>query len=303
MRIKLWGGIGNQLFQYAYLHNYLTIDDELKLEFDTSLVKESENIIGVLKHCETSTLSSSSMEEQFKFRRTIMLLARILGKLQLLNFGNLVPVGSKFELHEREEFLFNQPKIQRVFRSVPIKGFFQNWHYVEIAWPRISKEILEFLSETKLEKHIEELISENYLVLHIRGGDYLKSRMLDTFGQLQTDYYLEAIEFARTLKFEDLNVIVLTNDIVYARDKMPASIRDSAIFLGSNDCNAWEALKIMSTADVVITANSTFSWWGGFICYKLGGLTITPSPWFAGLPSSSDVGLNHPGFNQVKSGF
>lgn len=303
MRIKLWGGIGNQLFQYAYLHNYLKNDDELKLEFDTSLVKDSENIIGVLKYCKTSILSSSSIEERFKFRRTVMLLARIIGRLQLLNFGNLVPVGSKFELHEREEFIFNEPRIQRVFRSVPIRGFFQNWLYVETAWPRISNEILEFLSETKLEKHIEELISEKYLVLHIRGGDYLESKMLDTFGQLPMDYYLEAMESARTLEVEDFNVIVLTNDIDYARDKMSASIRDSAVFLGSNDCNAWEALKIMSTADVVITANSTFSWWGGFICHKFGGLTITPSPWFAGLPATSDVGLNYPGFKQVKSGF
>ncbi len=303
MRIKLWGGIGNQLFQYAYLHNYLRIDDELKLEFDTSLVIESENIIGVLNYCKKSVLSSSSMEERFKFRRTIMLFARILGRLQLLNFGNLVPVGTKYELHEREEFRFNEPRIQRMFRSVPIRGFFQNWRYVEIAWPRISNEILEFLRETKLEKHIQEIISEKYLVLHIRGGDYLESRMLDTFGQLQIDYYLEAIEFAKKLEYKDFNVIVLTNDIVYARNKMPRSIRDSAIFLGSTDCNAWEALKIMSTAEVVITANSTFSWWGGFICHKLGGLTITPSPWFAGLPSISDESLSYPGFKQVKSGF
>ena len=303
MKIKLWGGVGNQLFQYAYLHNYLKINDELKLEFDTSLVKDSENIIGVLKHCQRSILSSSIMEERFKFSRTIMVLARILGRLQLLNFGNLVPIGSKFELHEREEFLFNKLRLPRVFQSVTIRGFFQNWHYVEIAWPRISNEILEFLSEIKLEKHIEELITEKYLVMHIRGGDYLESKMLNTFGQLQMDYYLKAIEFARTLEFEDLNVIVLTNDIVYARNKVPVSIRDSAIFLGPADCKPWEALKIMSTADVVITANSTFSWWGGFICHKFGGLTITPSPWFACLPSSSNVGLSYPGFKQVKSGF
>ena len=98
-------------------------------------------------------------------------------------------------------------------------------------------------------------------------------------------------------------IVVLTNDLVFAKETISESGYPSVVFMDSGEFSAWQSLKIMSLASAVVTANSTFSWWGGYMCSKRGGIAITPQPWFSSNITKTENALSHPNFLRVTSGY
>ena len=301
MKIKLYGGIGNQLFQFAYLHNYLEKNNSNELSFDFSLVTETENIEAIVKNCPSSTGFYMDISSNLKLKQSLMLAGRILRKVRMVDLNGLVPIPSSFEMHEKNEFTYRKVRVIPLFQSVPIKGFFQHWKYVENVWESISKEIFAHLDAIEIEDHLVKILKDGCIVVHVRGGDYLDPKMQRIFGKLSWEYYDSAIKTVLSLTGNQFPIVVISNDLGLARETFRNNSSDSMMFLDTKSQNAWQALKIMSLAKIVVTANSTFSWWGGYICHKMGGRAITPSPWFNNLSEDSEDGLHFPGFLRIES--
>ena len=66
------------------------------------------------------------------------------------------------------------------------------------------------------------------------------------------------------------------------------------------ECDAWAALVIISEADLIISSNSTLSWWGAFFAVKQGGKAIIPKPFFA---NGVQTSLFHPELATAESIF
>jgi len=300
MKIKLQGGLGNQLFQYAFLHNFLLLDPNLNLTFDTLLVQDHENIDKLTTKCNSAVLREESSK---KTSRIFLMAIRFFAKLKLVNIGGLVPIAGQRELHEKSDFTYFAVQRISVKDGLTVKGHFQHWKYVENIWPRIGSEIFATLAEIDLEKKIIDLFNYPTIVVHIRGGDYLIPKISEIYGQLPPVYYRLAIKLAMEQFESPANIVVLTNDVVFAKQTISESEYPSVIFLGPGEFSAWQSLKIMSLASVVVSANSTFSWWGGYICSKRGGIAFTPRPWFSSNIPKSETALSHPDFHRVTSGY
>ena len=298
MKIVLWGGIGNQLFQFSYLHNYARHD--ARLDYDSSLVKERDNIIGLLELCDLADrpLVSGKFPGKFVFRAL-----RILRKFKVVKMNGLVPVHSQMELHEKTEFIFNNVRKLSLFESVPIRGFFQHWRYVDNVWDQISQEIQEFLNRIELGNEISERMSGETIALHVRGGDYLIQSIVDIYGELSTKYYTDSITLARLKVSDRAQIIVVTNDSDFAKKLLGDEIFSCSYIIDTERYSAWQSFKIMAQSNVLITANSTFSWWAGFLSSKNGGTVITPEPWFTSNIKKKEIALSYPAFIKVESGF
>ena len=72
--------------------------------------------------------------------------------------------------------------------------------------------------------------------------------------------------------------------------------------LDPTNTTAWQTLRWMMNAEHLVISNSTFSWWGGFLCSQKGGKVISPDP-FQNSFSEINRTLRFPGFNLVKSVF
>jgi len=300
MKIKLQGGLGNQLFQYAFLHNFLLLDPNLNLTFDTLLVQDHENIDKLIVKCNPAV---SWKENSKQTSRIILMAIRFFAKLKLVNIGGLVPIARQRELHEKSDFTYFAVQRISVKDGLTVKGHFQHWKYVENIWPQIESEIFATLAEINLDKKMIDLFNYPTIAVHIRGGDYLIPKISEIYGQLPSAYYRLAIELAMEQFDSPANIIVLTNDLVLAKKTISETEYPSVIFLGPGEFSAWQSLKIMSLASVVVSANSTFSWWGGYICSKRGGIAFTPQPWFCSNIAKSESALSHPNFHRVTSGY
>lgn len=123
--------------------------------------------------------------------------------------------------------------------------------------------------------------------VHVRLGDYL----LPThhFAILDGDYYEKAIT-ENFLPADDYNFVVFSNDITYVKEMLGG---DNIWYVepvgGEKVCtdSEKEDLALMSLCDHHIIANSSYSWWGAYLCKNPNKKVICPTNWLMGYHPSS----------------
>jgi hypothetical protein len=299
MKIHLKGGLGNQLFQFAYLHNYISLKTDCKLNFiPDSQARvdrpfELSSLIELCAHAEGPDLQD--------FERITPLSSFLQNKERFLAFfvRSLTSNHDGTELHERRAFQFSKPKRYQMDFDLPVNGYFQHWRYVEEAWSLIEPEIKVQLKFVK-SRSAEITDVEFRTVIHIRGGDFHDEST--TTGVLSSDYYIRALDLIHKRCGKIGFVLVLTDDVEFAEAIVNHLNITNYRILGPQECSAWEAILLMSEAKCLVTANSTLSWWGAFLAYKGGSICVTPDPWHRKVSGNSQIALGYPGFLSVDSG-
>lgn len=159
------------------------------------------------------------------------------------------------------------------------------WNYQ----PSLQSQAESRMSEVK--KHFG---NNNPIVsIHIRRGDYLLPH--HSFCELDADYYTQAI-VDHFLPVEDYNFLVFSNDISYAKALFEG---DNIYFIdpigGEKICSDSEKedLALMSLCDHHITANSSYSWWGAYLCKNPNKKIICPTNWLKSNHQSSWINGNY----------
>ncbi len=168
---------------------------------------------------------------------------------------------------------FNYEKVSYLRDRLVFIGFWQHWKYLQLTESLFLDEIIEFMN---FKIQVESLVpfGSKYLVVHVRRGDYLKRGNFDAFGVISPDSYRKLIAEIKE-QYVDLEVLTLTDDELL-QDNVEYGEEFGRIITPSH-CSPWQALKIMSGADVVIAANSTLSWWGAVLSLKNGGKGFIPN--------------------------
>lgn len=302
LKILARGGLGNQLFQFCFIHGYAGKYKKIEVEIipdPSAAIDRPFELRPLLNYCNHVTLggtNSSHSNHKFKLR-----LIRIRERIFFRRFTNLIPVLDKMELHEKTPFVFSTPKWRLANIELPINGYFQHWRFVENVWPAIEGELNGVISHFLRGIKSRKILDEEYIILHIRGGDYLP--LSDIFGVLSPSYYLKALKYVEKIITNKFRIIVITNDVYFAKEFMQiVGVSDFEI-LDPENFTPWETLAILSAATVVVSANSTFSWWGGYVCMKNGGICIMPETWYKNFGKNSSTALRHPNFVTIKDSF
>jgi hypothetical protein len=153
---------------------------------------------------------------------------------------------------------------------------------------------LQSQAESRMSKIKEHFGNDNPIVsIHIRRGDYLLPH--HSFCELDADYYTQAI-VDHFLPVEDYNFLVFSNDISYAKELFEG---DNIHFIdpigGEKICSDSEKedLALMSLCDHHITANSSYSWWGAYLCKNPNKKIICPTNWLKSNHQSSWINGNY----------
>jgi Glycosyl transferase family 11 len=291
VKIGINGGLGNQLFQISFGHQEcsknleLYLDGSPRVDRPYELKKLTENCSHVAKvrNLDTFTLKLRIKISRVPRRIRIDRLQKLFNKLTKIDIEE-VPFSDKTKWSSRQNLSL---------------GYFQHWKLVEESWPQFGLEIIETLRQISINEPIIYDITET-IVIHIRQGDLIDSKL--TMGILDVEYYLEAIsEIKRRFPEKEFKLVAMTDDMARAREigkNIPFSL-----ILDPTRLNAWETLKIMSSAHYLVCANSTLSWWGAFINSKNGGVSVLPSPWFRNWHESVGDAFNFPGATLIKSSF
>lgn len=257
--VSFQGGLGNQLFQYAFMR-YITLSGK-KGRADLSRY--------IYPHVMKFVLED--IFDEIYFERCNPYVRE--------DYINNEEIYNEIILPDTtgEEF-FNQ-NIKDIDYGY-IDGFFQSSFFVE----SIRKYLLSELKFPKVEdfgmqKYLKKIVNENAVAIHIRRGDYMIEGNQKLFGGICTkNYYLQAIEIMKK-NIENPLFIFFSDDISYVKENY---IIEEAIYVDSKEFECykdWYDMYLMSKCKHNIIANSTFSWWGAWLNTNSEKIVIAPSKW------------------------
>jgi hypothetical protein len=170
--------------------------------------------------------------------------------------------------------------IYKVKDKVYLVGYWQTEKYFSCIESSLRKEIRLKEPISGQNAHMAEQIRDvNSISLHVRRGDYVSNpRYRRKFGVCSLSYYQLAIEMIAR-KSSNPHLFVFSDDIEWARENLETSYLITYVDHNSKR-DAHQDLHLMSLCKHHITANSTFSWWGAWLCENPDKIVVTPERWF-----------------------
>lgn len=255
--LRLAGGLGNQLYQIAAasllaqrtLEIVTPLTEGLK-KYDVPREPDSIKILRPNNWLQTSkTIESAIM-------RRVALNARA-GR-----WMPIVGINDKTFWEAVKRKRFNLPRI--------LDGYFQT------GWAHSTFETaLSGMAVNDISPKAAARIDTNEVVVHIRGGDFLK---LPYFQVVNSSYYILTARLAMRQGFK--NFAVLTDDLSYAdiicqhiSHTLPAiKLR----VLTKKESNVLDDFDTLRHASARIIGNSTFAWWAAALG-KASSITWSPT--------------------------
>lgn len=268
---SLFGGIGNQMFQYACAYSLAT-KLKKKLLIDYSFYKTFRiyhSMSNVSDFFNIKEGNKNYVNKQINLICNSKFYKKLIVKLPFLNFFN------KYIINERN---FNINKIKK-YKIVYILGYFQN----EFFFKRNKKNIIRKFSmninidfDQTLKKKIQQ---SNSVSIHIRRGDYLSKKFLEKDISLPINYYKSSIDYVKK-KVSKPIFFIFSDDIIWVKrvfkKEFPfVNIVDNSKYKNSAKIDFF----FMSNCKHNIIANSTFSWWAAWLNNNKSKIIVAPRSW------------------------
>jgi hypothetical protein len=266
--VKIWGGLGNQLFQYSF-GRYLALRHNTTLKLDphfgiksTKTANRSFELTGLNAKIDIASQSEILSLKSFSSGLLARIERKCVEKLPWLNSNMLVDSSTNFNTRSFSNNCYYD-------------GYWQSEEYFNPIADIIRQEIQPL---SKLDSHNhnykDQIISSKSVSLHIRRGDYLFAN--SKYKICSTNYYYDAIDYFKQ-KLKNPIFYIFSDDLTWAR----ANFKDSNyVIVSDNDDNPLIDLYLMRNCKNHIIANSTFSWWGAWLNESIDKIVISPKSWF-----------------------
>lgn len=276
--VRLIGGLGNQMFQYAAAKS-LALKHNVPVKVDLSFLEKNADGY-TQRHYELDGFKDQvqiATDAEIKiFSRSNTRLTRVVQRIFPFLFKSLTANESGSQYHQQFK---HYPK------NTYLNGFWQSELYFNDHAPEIRSafELKEKLP-AELNTLSEKIKNTNSVSVHVRRGDYVNLKSASDFhGNCGVEYYQEAVDFISKQK-NDIELFIFSDDIAWCKEHL--TFNQPVNFITHNFAAIFD-LYLMSQCRHNIIANSSFSWWGAWLNHSAGKLVIMPEFWFVGKKSSS----------------
>jgi hypothetical protein len=285
--LKLEGGLGNQLFQFAAGYFLAAKNDSVLFVDQYSIplttvhgekrVGFSEFQINRLpKNKEIVLLKALPSSFSIKCSKRVPNLKKLLLKIRMWTSN---PQSLSMFIETNNEGSKND--FLNINCPVKLHGNFQSWEIVEKAARYGFPRILRLKDSPNWIKALEENIDfKKSIVLHFRVGDDTRANY--NFKQPELSYYLAALQILRGKK-DFSGVYVLSDDITRTKDLYGSKLDEDFQYLAMPDeSTPAERLHVLSLFGGIVCANSTFCGWAAWSISNSGGEVVVPVPYSDG---------------------
>ncbi|RKG46098.1 MULTISPECIES: alpha-1,2-fucosyltransferase [Acinetobacter] len=253
--IKLKGGLGNQIFQFATALNH-ALDNECELIID----------ISHLNHDALREYELVNLNLKYKILKNNLHRKFFIFFISLLNFRK--PTF----FTEKENFNFYQLPYND--KSILIlDGYFQNFKYFE----KNKQNLIDIFNiDYPNDLNLINIRNTNSVALHVRRGDYINNQKTNNIhGSCSIEYYNSAIK-----KFNDKSYtfFIFSDDINWVKDNI--KITNEHYFVSDTNLSDFQEFVLMKNCKHFIISNSTFSWWAAWLSNTPQKTVICPKNWF-----------------------
>jgi len=270
--VKILGGLGNQMFQYAL---YVALKERFPNErvmIDTSCFR------GYPLHNGYEIDNIFSLSSDVASCKDIVRVAYPYPNYRCWQVGKYLLPKRKTTCVERKDFAFDNTVLQQEGDRY-FDGYWQHEEYFAFAKEKVLRAFTFPQAISNQNKDtIERALTENSMSIHIRRGDYVSNPFYK--GICDTDYYRRAIAYCQETVAPSLYCI-FSNDIAWCKKELSAYLpANKVVYIDWNmGHNSYVDMQIMSCCKHNITANSSFSWWGAWLNRNPQKTVVAPSKW------------------------
>ena len=267
---KIFGGLGNQMFQYA-AGKALALATGSRLKLDISSFGnyalhngyelEIFHIDAEIAKPEDISMLAGSQSRISQFIRR---------RLRLTKSSHIIEAGKAIG-----------PRFFQINNPAYLDGYWQSHEYLEPFESEISRDFT--FKEALVGRNREtadHIAHSNAVSVHIRRGDYVNNQIFaKVHGFVGIDYYSRAIHRIRE-EVVSPTFFIFSDDIDWAIANL--GLGEDAVFISHNTGKfSFEDMRLMSMCCHNIIANSSFSWWGAWLNNYNSKIIIAPRHWFA----------------------
>jgi hypothetical protein len=254
------GGMGNQMFQYAFGRKL-------------ALLNNSEVLLDL------SFLKRRDMNKDFVYRHYDLDIFNIYEK-----FLDIEKI--KYMHVSYYDTLYNNYLSNLVIDSKEnylLEGYWQSVYYFEDIIDIIKKDFTfkKGIERESTKELLKEIQNNNSVMINIRRTDYLNT---DFHGVLGLNYINSAIEIIKN-RVIDAKYFIFSDDMEWCKNNIKI---DNCIFVDHIHAGKKfeDYLQLMIQCKNFIISNSTFAWWSAFLSDNTNKVVVCPSKWFTNTPNS-----------------
>ena len=258
--VYLSGGLGNQMFQYAFAKS-LQSNYNIKFEINTTFYNR------IFKDQTTREIGLNLFNLKFKDCSDNKL-QRIILKIKEKLSNIILSINSNY---------YNENKVNhKNFNNLNLKkknyfrGYWQNSKYFESIKNDLKKDFSLDHNLKNLDPNTFKKITEtNSVCVHVRRKDYLGT----DYDVVDVNYYRNAFKKIES-QSTNLNFFIFSDDINWCNENL--SFLPNSTFCSFSMLNDFH---LMSLCKHFIIPNSTFSWWAAYLSNNNNKIVIAPSKW------------------------
>jgi len=265
--VRLIGGLGNQMFQYA-LGRRLSLDRGVPLALDLGWFgRQAPQDTPREYELDCFTLD----ETVRKVRRDLPVPANW-AQLALLRARETLRLAPRVVRQRGSGF---DPEVLQAPAGALLLGFFQSERYFAPVADAIRADFTPIAPLSEEARRIqEEIVAGPSISVHVRRGDYVSNPHANRYhGTMGEEYYRRALE---RIGVEGARAFVFSDDPDWCRSGFALGIPTTVVDGGGRP--PVEDLVLMSTCRHHVLANSSFSWWGAWLDPDP-GVVVAPERW------------------------
>lgn len=264
--VRLLGGLGNQLFQYA-MGRALADARQVELVLDPRFILRKGCISGLAIDEFAIRARYLTDTEAAYFKEPIWKLSRALRRQINPWLGYYHETVHSFDAAALAQSL-----------EVMLSGFWQSERYFASHGHQLRTDlVLKSQMPSAAVKLAKQMASSPSVAMHVRRGDYLTDpKALVKHGVTSAHYYQTALQLMIE-KLGDVDLYVFSDDPDWVRTNIQ---HPKIIFVSDFGFSAEQDLWLISACQHQIIANSSFSWWGAYLNDYASKIIVAPQPWF-----------------------
>lgn len=282
--VRIRGGLGNQMFQYAFAYMLKKRYNYSNLVLDTREFRNYYWPFDLDKFDLPSSYRISNQELKYdsqikKYHLYQGLYRRVHHKSPTCLKKNIIKKGYLF-CGQYCEMPPNQ-----LPDNIYLYGYFQNADLLI----DIRKELVKIFNLKKRTKIVDYYLSKikcNSVSINVRFAKEIELKNNETYTYSSRDYYIDLAKEIKNRRNEEVQLVVSSNDIEKIKQEKWFKDFNDVVFV--ENCSATEQLEIMKHCRDFVLSNSTFSWWVGYLgSFNNDSIVLAPKIWFQGQVAST----------------
>ncbi len=257
--VKLMGGMGNQMFQYAFARN-LSLKTNTPFKIDLSFLKRRD-------------LGLNFVYRDFD--------------LDIFNIPkNIINEAEIYNIHTIYEptFSYSQNTVdlitEKLNSNLFLDGYWQSYKYFEEFKSQIKKDF-EFKNSIENNEDVgvinmyNDIMSSDSVMVNVRRTDYLNNNF---HGVMGVEFINQAAKIIES-KLQNPKYFIFSDDVEWCEEKI--KLNNMVVVSHEYKGNKFDLyLQLMKSCKHFIIPNSTFAWWAAWLNNNKNKIVISPKLWF-----------------------